>query len=100
MTDYNDGEWHGWSGGECPVDVRSKVQVLWQNADGSLHIPSQGVAGNIAFLGNDHGRVVAFCVTKEHREPREIFCFQFGDNLFELCRPDNPAAIRFREVLE
>jgi hypothetical protein len=29
MTDYNDGNWHEWKGGECPVERRALVQVLW-----------------------------------------------------------------------
>lgn len=27
-TDYNDGNWHGWNGGECPVHPMSKVEGL------------------------------------------------------------------------
>jgi hypothetical protein len=33
MTDYNDGEWHGWNGGECPVDPRAWVEV-WYDCGG------------------------------------------------------------------
>jgi hypothetical protein len=29
MTDYNDGEWHEWNGGECPVDPRAWVEVWY-----------------------------------------------------------------------
>jgi hypothetical protein len=28
MTDYNDGKWHGWNGGECPVHRESVVEVV------------------------------------------------------------------------
>ena len=28
MTGYNDGKWHGWNGGECPVHPKSRVQGL------------------------------------------------------------------------
>ena len=27
MTDFNDGEWHGWNGGDCPVHPDSVVQT-------------------------------------------------------------------------
>lgn len=27
MTNYNDGKWHGWNGGKCPVHPESIVQV-------------------------------------------------------------------------
>lgn len=28
MTDYNDGKWHGWNGGECPVDPDSECEFI------------------------------------------------------------------------
>ncbi len=28
MTNYNDGKWHGWNGGECPVHPDSEVEVV------------------------------------------------------------------------
>jgi hypothetical protein len=31
MTDYNDGKWHGWNGGECPVHRKSRVDFLHEN---------------------------------------------------------------------
>ena len=31
MTDYNDGKWHGWNGGECPVHPGSVVSVVFEN---------------------------------------------------------------------
>lgn len=27
MIDYNDGEWHGWDGGECPVHPNSLIEI-------------------------------------------------------------------------
>lgn len=27
MTDYNDGNWHGWNGGECPVHPESLIEL-------------------------------------------------------------------------
>lgn len=38
MTDYNDGKWHGWNGGECPVhpeavvEVRGESDNVWKTA--------------------------------------------------------------------
>ena len=29
MTDYNDGNWHGWNGGECPVHPESVIDAVW-----------------------------------------------------------------------
>lgn len=28
MTDYNDGKWHGWNGGGCPVDPASACEFI------------------------------------------------------------------------
>ncbi len=28
MTDYNDGRWHGWNGGKCPVHPESVVEFV------------------------------------------------------------------------
>lgn len=30
MTDYSDGEWHGWNGGECPVRPDGVVSIVSQ----------------------------------------------------------------------
>ncbi len=29
MVDYNDGNWHGWDGGECPVHPESVIDAVW-----------------------------------------------------------------------
>jgi hypothetical protein len=31
MTDYNDGRWHGWNGGECPVDPKTLIHAVEEN---------------------------------------------------------------------
>jgi transposase len=38
MIDYNDGKWHGWNGGECPVHPESVVEYVW-------HYPKRGETG-------------------------------------------------------
>lgn len=114
MTNYNDGKWHGWNGGECPVHLQSAVQIVWQFADGSIRDGAQiSLAGEWAWLGNDHGSLIAFRVVKEHREPREFWnvgmhshvtLVQAEEFLARLKR-DNPQVtfgpiIHVREVLE
>lgn len=83
MTNYNDGKWHGWNGGECPVHPKSLVQAVWRpdsealvdvrdaegfQDDNWLHISAGGMAD-----------IIAFRVIKEHREPREAWAV--GDKL-------------------
>ena len=64
MTNYNDGKWHGWNGGECPVHPKTRVKAIeestltWEAEAGDCDWPS--------FRG-------CFRVTKEHKEPREFW---------------------------
>lgn len=45
MTDYNDGKWHGWNGGECPVDRDSVIDVHYVNAFGGYGRDEKRIAG-------------------------------------------------------
>jgi hypothetical protein len=62
MTNFNDGNWHGWNGGECPVHPKSEVRIWDATSGQDLWIPAEAV--HWAFCG-------AFRVAKEYREPRE-----------------------------
>lgn len=62
--DYNDGLWHGWNGGECPVHPKTQVRALEQI----------GVNWNAAAEDCDWNSFKgAFRVVKEYREPRELW---------------------------
>ena len=73
MTDYNDGKWHGWNGGECPVDLLATVEHVWLFNDGTgSSFVRDTPAGNVTFLGYEYGQVIAFRVTKPAPpKPRE-----------------------------
>ena len=75
MTNYNDGKWHGWNGGECPVHPKTEVEALWVAEDGGYSKVGPKAAKDIAWkspqTGSTHDCVSAFRVTKENREPRE-----------------------------
>jgi len=62
MTNYNDGRWWGWNGGECPVHPQSEVEIWDATSKQNLVIPAEAV--HWPFRG-------AFRVIREHREPRE-----------------------------
>ena len=64
MTNYNDGKWHGWNGGECPVHQNSVIEVLHAKNGILTSRPAGITAWGIPDL-------VAFRVIKEHREPKE-----------------------------
>ena len=37
VPNYNDGQWHGWNGGQgAPVDPETIVETVWSNDDGSF----------------------------------------------------------------
>jgi hypothetical protein len=33
MTDYNDGKWHGWNGGECPVHPETQGDFVFEDGN-------------------------------------------------------------------
>ena len=67
MTNYNDGNWHGWNGGECPVHPESVVDVKFN--DGEEYIGHH--AEDWDWHSNE-AKIIAFCVTKPYVEPREF----------------------------
>jgi len=71
MTNYNDGNWHGWIGGECPVHPKSLVE--WVHVceldEWSLGVQEKMEAGQLGFSEE----IIAFRVVKEYREPREFW---------------------------
>ena len=74
MTDYNDGKWHGWNGGECPVHPESIVDHVWRFvAEGCTKstLVTGTSAGNVAFSEPSFGNVIAFRVTKPYVAPEE-----------------------------
>ena len=91
MTDYNDGKWHGWNGGECPVHPESLVDVL-HSANGIL---DERKAGITAW---DSEYLIAFRVTKPYKEPREFWILEEG----YVCtqKPKSTGWIHVREVIE
>jgi hypothetical protein len=64
MTDYNDGKWHGWNGGECPVDPGTTVEV-WYDLDG-IDDSEENIAFNVDWSNTDPSdwRLIRFRVLK------------------------------------
>lgn len=98
MTDYNDGKWHGWSGGECPVHPKTVVEIVYFE-DGITH--NEAICKYCDFSKNAELPIIAFRVIKEHKEPREFYA-RFLDrcDVWQHCSDEHPDAARFREVLE
>jgi hypothetical protein len=108
MTNYNDGLWHGWNGGECPVHPMSMVEYIGARnvAEWRESFYGKVLASNISWVGDDDSFVVAFRVTKEYREPREFWvhggmAFDSKDAAIKDTRRCWPSyVIHVREVLE
>ena len=93
MSDYNDGKWHGWNGGECPVHGDSHVEYV------TLNEPGISDAGSLDW-NTEILPIIAFRVTKQHREPRELWLRDTGHGVMVSCElRDYPGATLFREVL-
>lgn len=106
MTDYNDGRWHGWNGGECPVHPKTDTEYMTRNG-----INYTRPAGHISWESGFDSSVIAFRVVKEHREPREVYLNEWRQynllngkagekNVWGECSPDDKGAVLFREVIE
>lgn len=67
MTDYNDGNWHGWNGGKCPVHPESKLRAVTEDG-GVFNCYADDVAWHHDEAG---GNIVAFRVTKQYVEPQK-----------------------------
>lgn len=71
MTNYNDGKWHGWNGGECPVHPNTKVEVVYLEPVSVVTLATlrSDTASNFSWKDED-APIVAFRVLREHKEPR------------------------------
>ena len=99
MTDYKEGVWYGWNGGECPVHPESIVQV--RLADRSCEDGDMTErAGNWVWLAENNADIIVFRVIKQHREPQEVY-FRMDESWgWRECHSKDTGATLFREVLE
>lgn len=114
MSNYNDGKWRGWAKREKPpLHDLTRIERVYINGDG--HIMDDSKSGSSASVGatvwdNDHcprSCIIAFRVTKEHKEPREFwlgFVCVCDDPKVLDAQPDDDGfydrVIHVREVLE
>lgn len=106
MTDYNDGKWHGHNGEQCPVHLKTEVEVVYHGLEGRPAYRTQA-AGDLNWLNSK--LIIAFRVIKQHREPRDFWVVHRG-NFSDLALSREQAdafigsgdgeIIHVREVLE
>lgn len=94
MTNYNDGKWHGWNGGECPVHPGTVVEVFY---DGQCEGPKVSSSFVWRHDGDGFSDILAFRVVKEHKEPREFWVHPYANDV--LSSP-TLGYIHVREVIE
>lgn len=100
MTNYNDGNWHGWNGGECPVHPKTEVEaVTFSNHGASGFRQASFTEAGRLFWGSDVPYpIIAFRATKEHREPREWWA---DPETGQLCKSSyGRFTVKVREVLD
>lgn len=104
MTNYNDGCWHGWNGGECPVHPETLVEVMLQSG-----FNDSGVGSTDWDWGICKNPIIAFRVVKEYKEPREVWlvetdgaprAFTNKHRAERYAEGYGFAAVLFREVIE
>lgn len=95
MTNYNDGKWHGWNGGKCPVHPRTKVEVVYLESVFGVMLAKEA-ASNFSWEDEDEP-IVAFRVIREHKEPRGgwvvVSPYGGGMDIFKT----REEAVKFRE---
>lgn len=108
MTNYNDGKWHGWNGGECPVHHETLVDVIMDNGHRETDKAREWDWNNDEEI---YANVVAFRVVKEYREPREFWVNVYDNEMWWAAHAsksdadiaaasDRGGCIHVREVLE
>lgn len=70
MTDYNDGQIHGWNGGECPVHPKTVVEVWFRCKDSDITEAGRGIEWMHKGYFDD---IIAFKVVKPYVEPKVIW---------------------------
>lgn len=107
MTNYNDGEWHLWDGGECPVHPKSVVEAVWHDPRmgcAGMSRPREAIENPGPSLAWAH--VVKFRVVKEYREPRDFWiCPEEGKFAAVIHEKDDGSFLKHgfihvREVIE
>ena len=77
MTDYNDGQIHGWNGGRCPVHTKTVVEVWFRCKDSDIC-----QARFRAWIHTSEcDDIIAFRVVKPYVEQKVIWVNEYPDEL-------------------
>ena len=70
---YNDGLWHVWNGGECPVHPKTVVEAVWHDPNlnkAGMTGPRPAIEEGIRLAWPHVVKFRVIRVIREHREPR------------------------------
>jgi hypothetical protein len=98
---YNDGKWHRWAGGECPVHPSNVVQIKYLHNNCISDLETDAIDFH---WDSVHAPIIAFRVTKVHVEPpkvpREFWVPKAtAESFYERKPADTTRYIHVREVL-
>lgn len=99
MTNYNDGKWHGWNGGECPVHPRAIVEYCRYADDDPITCEAREVWWRVTDHDDADQVPIVFRVLNANPEPREFWVVMF-DGSYEESIENAPGSFKVREVLE
>lgn len=104
MTNYNDGKWHVWAKNEKPpLHDLTRIKRVFINANGDImndDVDYNGDHSVCSCFWTGKGVVLAFRVTKEHREPREWWIKNGVASPVAPSQSPPAGYIHVREVLE
>ena len=86
VPDWNNGQIHGWNGGECPVHPETVVEVWFRRKDSDI------CKANALFWhhADAYDDIIAFKVVKPYVEPKVIWVNEYPDEL--AAYPDEQSA--------
>lgn len=84
--DYNDGQIHGWNGGNCPVHFKTVVEAWFRRKDSDI------CKANALFWhhADAYDDIIAFKVVKPYVEPKVIWVNEYQEEL--VAHPDEQSA--------
>ena len=109
--DLNDGKWHGWNGGDCPVHPNSVVEIVYTRMNGTKQeaIYASSCGTNVEWENCGYCDIVAFRVTEPYTELKAIKTISLlgwhdgvmDDELYEMTFKDADGVkyVVVREVL-
>ena len=81
MVNYNDGNIHGWNGGDCPVHPKTRVEVWLRGFEGDTGFEASIYEWQHQELYNNTD-IVAFRVLKQYVEPKTFWANEYKNDIF------------------